>query len=213
MRHKLGCLIGVLLCTLIACRSTGILQGSRQERAFRERYVETPLYTAMVIQPYQYNEEYLIDLTGSMADVEAATLRAPADATLRAPVMVPLGTPISIIGLDQRHVLARIAGQARLFRILVQTQRGTLDDLAKELALVVSKAPPLRLVRPEMRPFIERQEVTRGMSQREVSMSWGLPDKITSVPGSEGPLEAWVYFSKRVRLFLDNGLVTNWQQF
>lgn len=213
MRQKLGCLIGVLLCTLVACRGIGILQGSKQARAFRERYVETPLYTAMVIQPYRYNEEYLIDLTGSMADVEAETLRASVDAPLRASVRVPLGTPITIIGLDQRHVLARIAGQAPLFRIRVRTQRGTLDDLAKELALVVAKAPPLPTVRSEMRPFVERQEITRGMSQREVSMSWGLPDKITSVPGSTGPLEEWVYFSRRVHLFLDNGLVTNWQQF
>jgi len=205
VRQKLGGLIGVLVCTLIACRSASILQGSGQERAFLERYVERPLYTAMVIQPYRYNEDYLIDLTGSTGDVEAATLRTS--------VQVPLGTPISIIGLEHRHVLARIAGQARLFRIRVQTQRGTLDDLARELALVVSPGPPLQLVRPEMRPFIERQEVTRGMTQREVSMSWGLPDKITSVPGSAGPLEAWVYFSKRVHLFLDNGLVTNWQQF
>lgn len=205
VRQKLGCLIGVLLCTLIACRSASILQGSRQERAFRERYVETPLYTAMVIQPYRYNEEYLIDLTRSMADVETETLRTS--------VLVPLGTPITITGLDHRHVLARITGQARLFRIRVQTQRGTLDDLARELALVVSKEPPLQLVRPEMRPFVARQEVTRGMTQREVSMSWGLPDKITSVPGSAGPLEEWSYFSKRMHLFLDNGLVTNWQQF
>ena len=205
MRQKLGGLIGVLLCTLIACRSAGILQGSSQVRAFRERYVEKPFYTAMVIQPYRYNEEYLIDLTGSLADIEADTPRAP--------VIVPLGTPITIVGLDHRHVLARIPGHTPLFRILVHTRRGTLDDVAKELALVVSKEPPLQLVRSEIRLFIERQEVTRGMSRREVFMSWGLPDKITSVPGSAGPLEEWVYFSKRVHLFLDNGVVTNWQQF
>lgn len=202
---KLGCLIGVLLCTLIACRSASILQGSSQQQAFRERYVEKPFYTAMAIQPYRHDEEYLIDLTGSLVDVDADTLRAP--------VIVPLGTPITIVGLDRRHVLARISGHAQLFRILVHTQRGTLDDLARELALVVSKEPPLQLVRPEMRPFVAQQEVTRGMSRREVFMSWGLPDKITSVPGSAGPLEEWVYFSKRVHLFLDNGLVTNWQQF
>jgi hypothetical protein len=205
MRQKLGCLIGVLLCTLIACQSAGILQGSSQVRAFRERYVEKPFYTATVIQPYRYDEEYLIDLTGSLADIEADTLRAP--------VIVPLGTPITIVGLDHRHVLARISGYTPLFRILVHTRRGTLDDVAKELALVVSKELPIQLVRPEMRPFVERQEVTRGMSRREVSMSWGLPDKITSVSGSTGPLEEWSYFSKRLHLFLDNGLVTNWQQF
>ena len=205
MRQKLGCLIGVLLYALIACHSVGILQGGSQVRAFRERYVEKPFYTSMVIQPYRYDEEYLIDLTGSLADIEADTLRAP--------VIVPLGTPITIVGLDHRHVLARISGYTPLFRILVHTRRGTLDDIAKELAPVVSKEPPIQLVRPEMRPFVERQEVTRGMSRREVSMSWGLPDKITSVSGSTGPLEEWSYFSKRVHLFLDNGLVTNWQQF
>jgi len=205
MRQKLGCLIGVLLYALIACHSTGILQGGSQVRAFRERYVDQPFYTAMVIQPYRYNTEYLIDLTGSLADLDASALRAP--------VVVPLGTPIAIVGLDHQHVLARIPGHTPLFRILVRTQRGTLDDLAQELSLVVSKEPPLQLVDPEVRPFIERQEVARGMVRREVYMSWGLPDKITSVPGSAGPLEEWIYFSKHMHLFLDNGVVTNWQQY
>src|SRR5215471_12573431 len=205
MRRKLGCLIGVLLYALIACHSSGILQGGSQVRAFREHYVDQPFYTAMVIQPYRYNTEYLIDLTGSMADLDAGALRAP--------VVVPLGTPITIVGLDSRHVLARIPGHTPLFHILVHTQRRTLDDLAQELSLVVSKEPPLQLVGPDMRPFIERQEVVRGMVRREVFMSWGLPDKITSVPGSAGPLEEWIYFSKHMHLFLDNGVVTNWQQY
>ena len=131
----------------------------------------------------------------------------------RAPVVVPLGSPITLVGLDGQHVLARMPGHARLFRILVHTRRGTLDDLAKELTLVVSQEPPLQRARPEMRPLVERQEVMRGMSRHEVSMSWGLPDKITSVPGATGTIEEWIYFHKRVHLFLDNGLVTNWQQF
>ena len=205
MKQKIGCLVGVLLCTLIACQSTGVLQGSKHERAFRERYVDTPFYTAMLIQPYQYNDEYLIDLTGKVAEIYAEVLRAP--------VVVPLGSPIVLVGLDGQRVLARVPGHARLFRILVDTRRGTLDDLARELALVVSKEPPLQRARPEMRPLVERQEITRGMSRHEVSMSWGLPDKITSVSGATGTFEEWIYFHKRVHLSLDNGLVTNWQQF
>ena len=85
--------------------------------------------------------------------------------------------------------------------------------LARELALILSKEPPLQSVRPDMQAIIERQEVTRGMTRREVSMSWGLPDKITSVPGSTGTIEAWIYFDRRAHVFLDNGTVTNWQQF
>jgi hypothetical protein len=46
-----------------------------------------------------------------------------------------------------------------------------------------------------------------------VSMSWGLPDKITSIPGSAGTLEEWIYFPRRMHVFLHNGTVTNWQQF
>jgi hypothetical protein len=190
---------------LMACRSTGILQSGRQEQAFRERYVDQPFYTAMLIQPYQYNDEYLIDLTGKVAEVDAEVLRAP--------VVVPLGSPITLVGLDDRHILARIPGHAQLFRILVHTQLGTVDDVARELAMVVIKESPLQLVRPEIRPVVERQEVRRGMSRREVTMSWGLPDKITSVSGAAGTIEEWIYFHKRVHLFLDNGVVTNWQQF
>lgn len=205
VKHKMGFLVGVLLCTLMACRSTGILHGSSQERAFRERYVDKPFYTAMPIQPYRYNEDYLIDLTGTVAEIATETLRAP--------LVVPLGSPITIVGLDARHVLARLTGHPGLFRILVHTKRGTLDDVTRELALVLSKEPPLQFVRPEMRAFVERQEVTRGMTRREVSMSWGLPDKINGIPGSAGTLEEWIYFDKRMHVFLDNGTVTNWQQF
>ena len=205
MKHKMGGLIGVLLWILMACQGTGILQGSSQERAFRERYVQKPFYTAVFIHPYRYNEDYLIDLTGTVAELDTETPRAP--------VAVPLGSPVTIVGLDDKYVLARITGHTPLFRIRVHTQRGSLDDVAKELAMVLSKEPPLQSVRPEMRIFIERQEVRRGMTRREVSMSWGLPDKITSVPGATGTIEEWTYFDRRTHIFLDNSTVTNWQQF
>jgi len=158
-----------------------------------------------LLHPYRYNEDYLIDLTGAMAELDTETLRAP--------VVVPLGSPITVVGLDDKYVLTRITGHTPLLRIRVQTQRGTFDDVAKELAIVLSKEPPLQSIRPEMRALIERQEVTRGMTRREVSMSWGLPDKITSVPGATGTIEEWSYFDRRAHVFLDNGTVTNWQQF
>jgi len=159
----------------------------------------------MFIHPYRYNEDYLIDLTGSMAELETEIPRAP--------VAVPLGSPITIVGLDDKHVLAHITGHTRLFRIRLHTQLGTLDDVAKELALVLSKEPPLQFVRPEIRAFVERQEITRGTTRHEVSMSLGLPDKTTSVPGATGTIEELTYFDRRVHVFLDNGTVTNWQQF
>jgi hypothetical protein len=205
VKHKIGSLLGILLWSLMACQSTSILRGSSQEQAFRERYVQKPFYTAMFIHPYRYNEDYLIDLTGTIADLETETPRAS--------VAIPLGSPITIVGLDDKYVLARITGYTRLFHISLQTQHGTLDDVAKELALVLSQEPPLLSVRPEMRAFVERQEVTRGMTRREVSMSWGLPDKITSVPGATGTIEEWTYFDRRAHVFLDNSTVTNWQQF
>jgi hypothetical protein len=205
VKHKVGALLGVLLWTLMACQSTGILRESRQERAFRERYVQKPFYTAVFIQPYRDNGDYLLDLTGTVAEREAETPRAP--------VAIPLGSPITVVGLDNQHVLARLPGHTPLLRIRVQTQRGTLDEVAQELARVLSPEPPLQFARPEMRAFVERQEVRRGMTQHEVAMSWGLPDKITSVPGSAGTLEEWIYFPRRMHVFLHSGTVTNWQQF
>jgi hypothetical protein len=205
VKHKIACLVSVLLWTLIACRSSGIFQGSSEERVFRERYLRKPFYTATLLHPYRYNDDYLIDLTGTVAELDTETLRAP--------VVVPLGSPITVVGLDDKYILARLTGHMPLVRIRVQTQRGTLDDIARELAMVLSKEPPLQSVRFEMQAVIARQEVTRGMTRREVSMSWGLPDKITSVTGSTGTIEAWIYFDRRAHVFLDNGTVTNWQQF
>ena len=77
MKHKMGGLLSVLLWTLTACQSTSILRGSSQEQAFRERYVQKPFYTAVFIHPYRYNEDYLIDLTGTVAELDTETPRAP----------------------------------------------------------------------------------------------------------------------------------------
>jgi hypothetical protein len=205
MQHKITCLVSMLLWTLMACHSSNIFRDSSEERVFRERYLQKPFYTATLLHPYRYNEDYLVDLTGTVAELDTATLRAP--------VVVPLGSPITVVGLDDTYVLARLPGPMPLVRLRVQTQRGTLDDLARELAMVLSQEPPLQSVHPDMQAVIARQEVTRGMTRREVSMSWGLPDKITSVPGSTGTIEAWIYFDRRAHVFLDNGMVTNWQQF
>ncbi len=199
---------GLLVCTLwliFSCRSLdGIFQSTSQEASFRELYIDKPFYTAMVIHPYRYNNDaYLVDLTGQVLELAYETTRAS--------VVVPLGTPIRLVGLDGKHVLARVAGHAYPFRILLQTRRGTVDEVAKELTLLLTKEPPLQLVRAEMRPFVEQQAVTRGMSRREVLMSWGQADKVNSVPTSSGFLEEWIYYGRRVHVFLENGTVTNWQ--
>jgi hypothetical protein len=85
--------------------------------------------------------------------------------------------------------------------------------VAEELAQVLSETPPLQTARPEMRAFIARQEIARGMSRREVHMAWGQPDRVSSSPGASGFLEEWTYFDRRLHLFLTNGVVTNWQQY
>ena len=207
MRYKIGLLVCALLGAFCACRSLGgIFQSPRQETLFREHYLEKPFYTAMLLHPYRYqNDEYLVDLTGKVLELEYETTRSS--------VVVPLGTPMYIVGLDTKHVLARVAGHSRPFRLLVQTRQGTVEDVAKELALVLTREPPLQLVRPEMRPVIEQQGMARGMSRREVLMSWGQPDKVNGVPGSSGFLEEWIYYGRRVHMFLENGTVTNWQHY
>ena len=194
-----------LLCGLAACRShTTILRSTLEDQAFHQRYVNKPFYTAMVLRPYDYGDAYLVDLTGEIAE-------APYE-TPRASMTVPLGTPVTITGLDEQHVLARIDGHTRPFRLLLRTKQGTVSDVAEELRLVLSDTAPLQEARPAMRPFISRQEVTRGMSRREIYMSWGQPDKVISSPGGSGFLEEWIYFDRRIHLFLHNGFITNWQQ-
>jgi hypothetical protein len=159
----------------------------------------------MVLRPYEYGEAYLIDLTGKLSETAFETARAT--------ITVPLGTPMTITAIDGEHIVARIEGYARLFRMLIRTRVGTLTEVAEELTLVLSETPPLRSARSAMRPFIARQEVARGMSRREVHMSWGQPDKVNSSPGSSGFLEEWIYFDRQMHLFLKDGFVTNWQQF
>jgi hypothetical protein len=181
------------------------LQSSSQEYTFQQRYIGKSFYTAMVLRPYELRDAYLIDLTGTIAEAAAQTPRSP--------LTIPLGTPITITALVDEHVMARVDGYSLPFRIMVHTKLGTLDTLAEELSLILTESAPLQSARLPMRPFITRQEVTLGMSRREVFMSWGQPDKLISVPGASGFLEEWIYFDRQMHLYLHNGFVTNWQQY
>jgi hypothetical protein len=205
LRPSTYLLLVTALCGLAACRTDAILRSRAQEEAFRQRYVGKPRYTAMVLRPYEYGQDYLIDLTGGLAEGAIETPRAA--------LVVPLGTPMSVTAIDGGHILARVEGYPGVFRMLVHTKQGTLAQVAEELALVLSETPPIQAARPEMRAFIARQEIARGMSRREVYMTWGQPDRASSSPGASGFLEEWTYFDRRLHLFLTNGVVTNWQQY
>lgn len=200
-----SCLISLCIIILPACRMEGVLSTPRQERVFRERYMGKPFYTAIVLHPYRYHDEYLIDLSGKVTEVDYQNMRAP--------ISVPLGKIITIVDVQNKHVIAQIDGHTPRFRILLDTERGTAEDVAKELVLLLSPDPPLRSVRPEVRSFIEQQDLTRGMSRQEIYMSWGQPDKVNSSPGASGFLEEWVYFARRAHVFLENGFLTNWQEY
>jgi hypothetical protein len=200
-----GYLLVFLLCGLTACRSTTILRSAAEEYTFHQQYVNKPFYAAMVLRPYELGDAYLIDLTGEIAE-------APYE-TPRAAITVPLGTPMTVTAIDHEHIVASVHGYVRPFRLLPRTKLGTVTDVAEELRLVLSETPPLQEARPAMRAFISREEVTRGMSRREVYMSWGQPDRMLTSPGASGFLEEWIYFDRRIHLFLNNGFITNWQQF
>lgn len=193
--------IGVL-CGLMACRLDTLLRGSSQEEAFRQGYVGRSFYTAMVLRPYTYQEGYLVDLSGRIAEEEPETQRAT--------FTVPLGTPITLTGIDRTFILARVNGYTEPFHILVVTQKGSLDEVAQALAPLLIEEPPLPTVRPDMRPFVARQQIIQGMSRREVYMSWGQPDKKQVLPSSTTVLEEWLYFDRRIHLYLEDGLVRNW---
>jgi hypothetical protein len=68
---------------------------------------------------------------------------------------VPLGSPITIVGLDDKYVLARITG----IRPLPHPRADAAWDLddGERTRPVLSKEPPLQSVRPELRAFAERQ--------------------------------------------------------
>ena len=196
-------LIIVGLLSLTACRGHTILRNAAQEKAFQDRYVGKPFYTGYVLRPYEAVDAYLIDLTGELPNT---AFESP-----RAGLSVPLGTPMTIAGMTDDYIIAQVEGYARPFQFMLLTKLGTLAEVNAELAWVLSETPPLLSARPAVQPFIARREVTRGMSRREVYMSWGQPDKVNSSPGSTGYLEEWIYYDRPVHLFLHNGFVTNWQ--
>ena len=193
-----------LLLGISGCSSSGLFRNASHEQTFRNQYGQLQWYTAITLRPYAYPGGYLIDLTGTIAEEQFDTYRAD--------MSIPFGSRIRLTDFTNDAILARIEGYPEEFRLLVSTQRGTADDVAKEVALILSSQPPLPAVRASMRNFVAQHKITRGMSWREVYMSWGQPDKAQVMPSSAGTLEEWVYFDKRMHLFLENGYVTNWQQ-
>jgi hypothetical protein len=189
---------------LTACHIGDLLRNDAQERAFRERYVDRPFYTAMVLRPYPYQSGYLVDLSERFAEEEYATPHTS--------FTVPLGTPLTITGIDGKYILAHVEGYEEPFRILMVTKQGSLDEVAQGLTPLLATEPPLPTVRPEMRDFVAQQQIVRGMSQREIYMSWGQPDKKLVLPSSASVLEEWIYFDRRIHLYLEIGYITNWQQ-
>jgi hypothetical protein len=190
---------------LTACQHhPALFQNATQEARFRDVYLGQPNYTAMALRPYRLDDAYLVDLTGHVAE-EQVPLR-------RAEITVPLGSVIRITAIEDRALRAKVDGYDDVFRLLLATQRGTHADIAKELSALVTPTPPLSQVRLVMQPYIVAQKIVRGMSAREVRMSWGEPDRAQIMPSSASVLEEWIYFDKRLHLYLENGYVTNWRQ-
>lgn len=202
-QYQLSIVLSLLL-GISACSSSGLFRSAAHEQTFREQFGQRQWYTAITLRPYAHPGGYLIDLTGTIAEEQFDTYRAATS--------IPFGSRIRLIDVANDAVLARIEGYDEVLRILVSTQRGTVDDVANEVGILLSPDPPLPAVRAAMRDFVARHQIARGMSWREVYMSWGQPDKAQVMPSSSGTLEEWVYFDKRMHLFLENGYVTNWQQ-
>lgn len=193
-----------IVCVITACRFGTILRTGGHEQTFREQYVGKPFYTAFVVRPYKLEKDFVIDLTGRVAEIDYETVRAN--------VRVPLGSPITITAIEPEYLRARIEGFQEAFRIVVATRMGTAEALQQELGALLAPAPPLATVREAMRPFVARGELTRGMSRREVHMTWGVPDKANAMPGATSVVEEWIYFDKGMHVFLKNGFVTNWHR-
>lgn len=193
-----------LLLGMFGCSSSGLFRSHSHEQTFREQFGQRQWYTAITLRPYAHPGGYLIDLTGTIAQEQFDTYRAANT--------IPFGSRIRLIDFANDAILARIEGYPEVFRVLLSTQRGTADDVASEVGVILSQDPPLPAVRAAMRDVVARHQIARGMSWREVYMSWGQPDKAQVMPSSASTLEEWVYFDKRMHLFLENGYVTNWQQ-
>ncbi|PON19081.1 hypothetical protein C2W62_04610 [Candidatus Entotheonella serta] len=193
-----------LLLGFVGCGSSSLFRNAAQEQAFRDQYGQREWYTAITLRPYNYQGGYLVDLTGTIAEEQFDTYHTATS--------IPFGSRIRLIDIANNAILARIEGYSEVFRVQVSTQQGTADDVAKEIGLLLSPEPPLPSVRAAMRDVVARHQIAQGMSWREVYMSWGQPDKAQVMPSSASTLEEWVYFDKRMHLFLENGYVTNWQQ-
>lgn len=66
-------------------------------------------------------------------------------------------------------------------------------------------------------PLIKKKEIGLGMSERALILAWGLPAKVHERLGSWGVHKEYTYgsydpYSNTVRVYLENGKVTRWEE-
>ena len=65
---------------------------------------------------------------------------------------------------------------------------------------------------PHIIEAILKEQIIRGMSQEDVKVSWGAPERTNRTVGAWGVHEQWVYKSTTYFLYFENGILTSWQE-
>ena len=68
------------------------------------------------------------------------------------------------------------------------------------------------LLSADIKDAIRKGEVMRGMSQDDVIVSFGEPQRKNVSVGEWGKKEQWVYYDSRIYLYFQNGTLRSWQE-
>jgi hypothetical protein len=221
-------LLATVALLLAACTPMVVVPDAERERAHAtldgaQRYLKV----AVTVHPLfgDTAKRLLLDAPAGEVDL----LRGAQDERLAPPPaerVLPPGTPVRIekiefptplviagrVIMSPRYhpwVLLKVPGEARPCVLVLSQSTATAADAQDQVDRFLTTDDPsayLAALPADHRAAIQRKELTEGMSQREVELAWGQPEKIRI--DRPARTEAWSWpGGKRRAAFSDDKLV------
>jgi hypothetical protein len=185
-------------------------------------YVNAQNDKAMVLQNLEKAQPASQDVKLTATLKSATRLFGEKDDLTTVIMILPSGTVVSVIGSDSTylHVIYE-EDEGYIFRRHAVMNKATVETP------VVKKQEPVQVEQPEPQPqqvsrftYLENKygtnmaakliagKIWKGMSSEMVRDSWGKPQKINRVIGSDVIREEWIY--KNSWLYIENDFLVEW---